>query len=208
MGIIEKQKISLSFRQRVIKRLFDIVFSIVGLFLFGWIIFIAWILAAIDTRSNGFFFQERVGRGGKLFRVIKVKTMSDVQQFQSSVTVSGDPRVTWLGAFFRKTKIDELPQLVNVFCGDMSFVGPRPDVPGFADTLVGDKRAVLSIRPGITGPASLKYRAEEHLLANLDDPESFNRYVIWTDKVQINLNYIANWSFVGDIKYIFKTLIF
>jgi lipopolysaccharide/colanic/teichoic acid biosynthesis glycosyltransferase len=108
--------------------------------------------------------------------------------------------------FFRRTKIDELPQLFNVLWGDMSFVGPRPDVPGFADRLEGVDRIILSVRPGITGPASLKYRDEEALLASQEDPERYNREVIWPDKVRINLDYVKHWSFAGDIGYILKTV--
>ena len=111
-----------------------------------------------------------------------------------------------MGRFFRKTKIDELPQLWNVLLGHMSFVGPRPDVPGYADKLTGVERAVLSLRPGITGPATLKYRDEEEILATQDDPEQYNREVIYPDKVQINLQYIREWSFLGDLRYILATV--
>ena len=147
-----------------------------------------------------------VGRDGKIFEVVKIKTMRPVLDFDTTVTSRGDPRITPLGAFFRSTKIDELPQLWNVLLGQMSFVGPRPDVPGFADILQGEERVMLSIRPGITGPATLRYRNEEELLAAHDDPESYNRNVIWPDKVIINLEYIRNWSLGNDIRYILKTV--
>jgi lipopolysaccharide/colanic/teichoic acid biosynthesis glycosyltransferase len=111
-----------------------------------------------------------------------------------------------MGRILRRTKIDELPQLWNVLKGDMSFVGPRPDVSGFADKLMGVERAVLSVRPGITGPASLKYSDEEVLLAKVEDPEVYNREVIWPDKVRINLMYIKNWSLVGDLRYLLQTI--
>ena len=166
----------------------------------------AWIVASIDTRSNGFFIQKRVGRNGKKFWVVKIKTMRPVAEFDTTVTRRGDPRITPLGAFFRRTKIDELPQLWNVLFGDMSFVGHRPDVPGFADKLQGEERAMLSIRPGITGPATLKYRNEEELLAAQDDPEAYNRDVIWPDKVRTNLQYIQEWSLWNDCCYIFRTI--
>lgn len=198
--------VSLSNRQFFIKRCFDVSFAFVGLLLTWWLILGAWLFASLDTRSNGFFVQSRVGRGGKLFRVAKIKTMRPDSQTSTTVTQSGDPRITSLGFFWRKTKIDELPQLWNVLIGDMSFVGPRPDVPGFADELVGEERAMLSLRPGITGPATLKYRNEEELLAEKDDPESYNREVIWPDKVRINLEYIRNWSLRLDIKYILQTI--
>jgi lipopolysaccharide/colanic/teichoic acid biosynthesis glycosyltransferase len=192
--------------QKAIKRTFDVVFAFLGLLATWWLILLAWIAASIDTRSNGFFTQQRVGKEGQLFKVVKIKTMRPDKRLQTTVTRSGDPRITPLGAFWRKTKIDELPQLWNVLLGDMSFVGPRPDVPGFADKLEGEERAMLSIRPGITGPATLKYRNEEELLAEQDDPEAYNQDVIWPDKVQINLEYIRNWSLKQDLKYIWKTI--
>lgn len=188
------------------KRVFDLFFAVLGLLAVWWLILLAWLAACIDTRSNGFFVQKRVGRNGKIFRVVKVKTMRPVAAFDTTVTRRGDPRITPLGAFFRRTKIDELPQLWNVLVGDMSFVGPRPDVPGFADKLQGEERAMLSIRPGITSPATLKYRNEEELLAAQDDPEAYNRNVIWPDKVRINLDYIQNWSLAQDLRYILQTV--
>lgn len=198
--------LALSARQALLKRCFDLVLALIGLNVTWWLIFLAWVAATIDTRSNGFFIQKRVGKNGKIFRVIKIKTMRPVAACDTTVTRRGDPRITKLGLIFRKTKIDELPQLWNVLLGDMSFVGPRPDVPGFADKLEGEARAMLSIRPGITGPATLKYRNEEELLAEQDDPEAYNRDVIWPDKVQINLNYIREWSLGRDIKYILETV--
>ena len=123
----------------------------------------------------------------------------------TTVTTANDPRITKLGSFFRRSKIDELPQLINVLIGDMSFVGPRPDVPGYADKLTGDDRIILSIRPGITGPASLKYRNEELILAKQADPEEYNRTVIYPYKVKINKSYVETWEFTGDIHYIWRT---
>ncbi|WP_419308085.1 sugar transferase [Chromohalobacter israelensis] len=190
-----------------IKRAFDLVMSAIGLVLSGWLILLAWLAASFDTRSNGFFVQQRVGKDGRLFRVVKIKTMRPSRELNTTVTRSGDPRITPLGRFFRKAKIDELPQLWNVLRGDMSFVGPRPDVPGFADSLVGEERRLLSIRPGITGPATLKYRNEEELLAAAEDPEAYNRDVIWPDKVRINLEYIRDWSLTADLRYIWKTVV-
>lgn len=188
------------------KRTFDLVFSALGLLAAWWLIVLAWVAASIDTRSNGFFIQKRVGRNGRTFQVVKIKTMRPIASFDTSVTRRGDPRITPLGTLFRRTKIDELPQLWNVFVGDMSFVGPRPDVPGFADQLQGEERAMLSIRPGITGPATLKYRNEEEILAAQADPEAYNRDVIWPDKVQINLDYIRTWSLGRDTQYILNTV--
>ena len=196
----------LSAGQAAFKRSFDFVVALFGLLVTWWLIFLAWIAASIDTRSNGFFIQKRVGRNGTIFKVVKIKTMRPVDSFDTTVTRRGDPRITPLGVFFRRTKIDELPQLWNVLVGHMSFVGPRPDVPGFADALQGEERAMLSIRPGITGPATLKYRNEEELLATQDAPEAYNHDVIWPDKVQINLEYIRNWSLRRDIHYILATV--
>ena len=188
------------------KRAFDLFFAAFGLVCLWWLVLLAWLVASWDARSNGFFIQKRVGRNGKIFRVVKIKTMRPVDSFDTTVTRRGDPRITPLGVFFRRTKIDELPQLWNVLVGHMSFVGPRPDVPGFADALQGEERAMLSIRPGITGPATLKYRNEEELLATQDAPEAYNHDVIWPDKVQINLEYIRNWSLRRDIHYILATV--
>lgn len=206
MDTARKSSIALSISQAFVKRAFDIICSTVGLALSWWLILLAWLAATIDTRSNGFFLQVRVGRNGKLFRVVKIKTMRPIPEINTTVTQRDDPRITRFGALLRRTKIDELPQLWNVLCGHMSFVGPRPDVPGYADRLRGSERALLSIRPGITGPATLYYRNEEELLAGQNDPEAYNREVIWPDKVRINLDYIRNWSLRGDFQYIIATV--
>jgi lipopolysaccharide/colanic/teichoic acid biosynthesis glycosyltransferase len=190
-----------------IKRLFDVFAAGFGVIAFSWLIVCAWVLASLDTRSNGFFTQERVGRHGKLFSVVKIRTMRVATGYQTTVTATNDPRITRLGAFFRRTKIDELPQLWNVLLGDMSLVGPRPDVPGYADSLKGEERELLlSVRPGITGPATLAYRNEEQLLAQQSDPQRYNDEVIFPDKVRMNLEYIRNWRFRDDISYIFQTI--
>jgi len=189
------------------KRLFDLLLSFVGIVLTWWIILLAWIISSIETRSNGFFVQKRVGKDGKLFNLYKIKTMKEVDGLNTSITTLNDARITKSGKFFRKTKIDELPQFFNVLIGDMSFVGPRPDVEGYADKLKGDDRIILSVRPGITGPASLKYKNEEEILAKVDNPKLYNDTVIWPDKVKINKEYIKNWSLKKDIEYIIKTII-
>ena len=198
--------VALSPAQRALKRSFDFIISLLGLLGVSWLIAIAWVLATLDTGANGFFVQHRVGRGGRLFKVIKIRTMRAHGGSMSTVTTAVDPRVTRLGRFWRKTKIDELPQLFNVILGQMSFVGPRPDVPGFADCLQGEDRIILELRPGITGPATLAYRHEEALLASVSDPERYNREVVYPDKVRINREYAQHWSFWGDIRYILKTL--
>jgi lipopolysaccharide/colanic/teichoic acid biosynthesis glycosyltransferase len=190
----------------IIKRLFDLTLSAVGLALLWPVILAAWAVASVETRSNGFFLQTRVGKDGRLFRVVKIKTMRPLEGIDTTVTTASDARITRSGRFFRETKIDELPQLWNILKGDMSFVGPRPDVPGFADRLEGDDRIVLSVRPGITGPATLKYRNEEEILARQPDPERYNREVIWPDKVKINKAYIRDWSLAKDLEIILKTV--
>ena len=138
--------------------------------------------------------------------MFKIRTMRPHCGSLWTVTTAEDPRVTRLGRFWRKTKIDELPQLLNVMIGQMSFVGPRPDVPGFADRLQGEDRIILELRPGITGPATLAYRNEEALLASVPDPVRYNREIIYPDKVRINREYIQKWSFWQDIRYILQTL--
>ena len=190
-----------------LKRAFDLLLALLGLLVSGWLIVLAWAAATVDTGRNGFFRQIRVGRNGRLFRLIKIRTMRDDAALTTTVTTKDDPRVTPLGQWLRRTKVDELPQLVNVLLGDMSFVGPRPDVPGFADALEGDDRIVLSVRPGMTGPATLKYRDEEELLAVQADPEAYNRQVLFPDKVRINREYVQNYRFLRDLKYIAQTVL-
>ena len=167
---------------------------------------IAFIIASIETKSLGLFIQKRVGREAKLFNVFKIKTMKSIEGLESTITTSSDMRITKSGKFFRDTKIDELPQLFNVLLGSMSFVGPRPDVEGYADKLEGEDRLLLTIRPGITGPASIKYKNEEEILAKQSNPKEYNDRVIWVDKVAINLKYIKEWSLTKDLYYIIKTV--
>ena len=152
------------------------------------------------------FKQQRVGKDGRLFTIYKFRTMS-VSHSGSTVSVAGEARITPLGATLRKYKLDELPELWNVLIGDMSFVGPRPDVPGYADKLQGEDRIILTLRPGITGPATLKYRNEEELLATVDNPQQYNDEVIYPDKVRINRQYAEHISLVTDIKIILATLL-
>ena len=189
---------------RFIKRSFDIVISLLGLSMLWPVIAVCWIIAKRDTGASGFFLQNRVGRGGQLFQVVKLRTMTSVDG--TTVTTANDPRITKWGAHFRHWKIDELPQLWNVLLGHMSLVGPRPDLPGYMDKLVGDDQRLLQLRPGITGPATLRYKKEEELLAEQSDPEGYNDQVIWPEKVRINLEYLDNWSLKRDICLIIKTL--
>lgn len=170
-------------------------------------VFVVIVVLIRKKMPNGpvLFRQRRVGQNGVLFTIYKFRTM-EANQSGSSVTVAGETRITPLGAVLRKYKLDELPELWNVFKGDMSFVGPRPDVPGYADKLEGADRDVLRLKPGITGPASLKYRKEEELLATVEYPQRYNDEVIFPDKTRLNLYYLNNYSFVKDIQMIFCTI--
>ena len=143
---------------------------------------------------------------GKLFPVYKLRSMRVIPGQQSNVTAGGDVRITKIGRILRQLKIDELPQLLNVLLGQMSLVGPRPDVPGFADELKGDDRIILSVRPGVTGITQVVIRDEEEILASVDDPETYNREVIWPQKIELNKQYIQNQSLFGDIKLILQTI--
>src|SRR5690606_14213086 len=156
--------------------------------------------ATIDTRQWGMFSQIRVGQHGGLFRIYKIRTLRNGPHRLGHLEKSA----TRLGVFLRQTKLDELPQLFNVLKGDMSFVGPRPDVVGFADRLEGEDRITLKVKPGITGPATLKYKDEELVLARQKDPERYNRTIIWPDKVEINKNYVQTYSFSLDLTCILK----
>lgn len=191
----------------MLKWLFDRTVSLIGL-LFLWPV-LAVVAILIKMKMPGgpaFFTQKRVGRNGRLFTMHKFRSMT-VSHSGSSVSVAGEARITPLGATLRKYKLDELPELWDVLIGNMSFVGPRPDVPGYADQLKGDDRRVLELRPGITGPASLKYRDEEELLAKVDNPIEYNDTVIYPDKVRINLYYLNHYSFIKDIQMILCTVL-
>ncbi len=190
-----------------LKFLFDRIVSLFGLLvLWPVLLFVALIIRIKMPGGPVFFTQKRVGKDGKLFTMYKFRSMT-VGHSGSSVSVAGESRITPIGAKLRKYKLDELPELWNVLIGDMSFVGPRPDVPGYADMLQGKDRDVLQLRPGITGPASLKYRNEEELLATVDDPKKYNDEVIFPDKVRINLYYLNHYSFLRDIQIIFCTVL-
>jgi lipopolysaccharide/colanic/teichoic acid biosynthesis glycosyltransferase len=187
------------------KRIFDIFFSSIGIAIFWPLIILCWIVAAVDTRSNGFFIHERVGRHGCIINVYKIKTMYASDGLRSPIASNNISSMTKSGFFFRKYKLDELPQLFNVLSGSMSIVGPRPDVPGYADQLEGSDRLILLLRPGITGPASIKYKNEEALLSAADDAVLYNDTIIWPDKVRINKQYFMDYSLLSDIKYIMQT---
>lgn len=189
------------------KRFFDFLASFLGILLI-WPILLA-ITILIRVKMPGapaIFRQQRVGQYGKLFTMYKFRTMKP-DHHGSSVSVAGENRITPLGAILRRYKLDELPELWNILCGDMSFVGPRPDVPGYADLLQGDDREILLLRPGITGPASLKYRHEEELLAEQSDPVVYNNTIIWPDKVRINRYYLHHQSWRTDLQIILATIL-
>ena len=190
----------------MIKWTFDRLAAFAGLLLLGWLLLVVAICIRVKMPGPVFFRQRRVGLGGRLFTMVKFRTMT-LNHGGSSVSVAGESRITPLGARLRRWKLDELPELWNVLVGDMSFVGPRPDVPGYADALTGEQRDILLLRPGITGPASLKYRNEEELLAAVDNPQEYNDTVIYPDKVRINRYYLHNYSFVSDIKMILCTVL-
>lgn len=181
--------------------------AFIGLLILWPVLLVVALLIKINMPGGSVIFkQQRVGRNGKMFTMYKFRSMT-VGHGGSSVSVAGESRITPLGAKLRHYKLDELPELWNVLIGDMSFVGPRPDVPGYADQLNGDDREVLKLRPGITGPASLKYRDEEDLLSEQSDPQRYNDDVIFPDKVRINRYYLYHYSFVKDIQMIFCTVL-
>lgn len=189
------------------KSVFDRCASLIGLFLLWPLLIVIAILVKIRMPGGPvFFLQKRVGQYGRLFTMYKFRTMR-VEHGGSSISVAGESRINPLGAKLRKYKLDELPELWNVLIGDMSFVGPRPDVPGYADKLQGKSRDILKLKPGITGPASLKYRKEEEILALQVNPHKYNDEVIFPDKVRINLEYLKTWSFRRDIEIIVYTIL-
>ena len=193
----------ISKRQLFLKRIFDFVLSLLLLPIVLLPLILLIVISSIDTKRYGIFSQLRVGQYGQLFKIYKLRTLKEERHRLGHL----DRSATRLGKFLRKTKIDELPQLYNVLIGDMSFVGPRPDVQGFADELIGEDRIILEVKPGITGPATIKYKDEETLLSRQLDPEMYNRTIIWVDKVEINKKYVLNWSFYLDLNIILKSIL-
>lgn len=183
----------MSAKQKIIKRVLDLFLSLVLIFLLVIPILILILIAAIDTNSSGIFIQKRIGLNSKSFYIYKLRTLDRKEQ-----------RASRIGVFFRKSKLDELLQVFNVLKGDMSFVGPRPDVSGYADKLKGEDKIILSVRPGITGPASIKFRNEEEMLNN--DSLDLDERTLWKKKVEINKIYIKEYSLQKDLGYMFKTI--
>lgn len=181
------------------KRIFDVFFAMLSLLIFSGLMVFTWFAAALDTQTNGVFIQERIGQFGKKIKVYKLRTM------QVTAVSQGD-QISKIGKFFRQYKLDELPQLFNVLKGEMSIVGPRPDVAGYYDELKGENRKILELKPGLTSLASLKYFNEEYLLQCQENPLEFNDTILFQDKVQMNLRYYKEQSFWGDIRIIAKTI--
>lgn len=224
MGLVDRDTV-IAFYQKIksmiLKFLFDRIVSFLGLlFLWPVLLFVAMLVKIKMPGGPAFFVQKRVGKNGKLFNCHKFRTMT-VNHNGSTVSVAGDSRITPLGAKLRHYKLDELPGLWDVLVGNMSFVGPRPDVPGYADRLVGDDRDVLKLRPGITGPATLKYRLEDEMISEYvahkqaagdtrtmqEIAVEYNDNVIYPDKVRINCYYYRHYSFFKDIQMILCTVL-
>lgn len=178
------------------KVVLDFTFAVIWTVLLMPLLIILFIVTSLDTSSNGIFYQKRIGQYGKSFVIFKFKTIHEQTRKCSEI-----------GQILRKCKLDELPQLFNILKGDMSFVGPRPDIEGYYDKLEGADRKVLELKPGLTCEASIKYRNEENLLKNQQDPLAYNDEILFPNKVKMNLDYYENMSFENDIKILFKTLI-
>ena len=191
-----------------IKHLFDKTAALFGIIILSPIMLIIFIIHKIVMPGGSFIFkQERVGQHGRIFNIYKIRTMkTDGEKNNNFVTTAKDDRILPFGKWLRRTKLDEIVELINVLKGEMSLVGPRPDVKGYADKLDGEDRKILELRPGITGPASLKYINEEDILAKVDNPQQYTDEFIFPDKVKINLDYYYNRSFWGDIRIILNTI--
>ena len=189
----------------LLKRIFDVIASFFGLLILSPFLLVAGLLVKFSSEGPVLFTQERIGRNGIPFTIFKFRTMF-VDHGGSSVSVRGEKRITPIGAVLRRFKIDEFPELWNILIGDMSFVGPRPDMPEYIARLQGEQREMLSLRPGLTSPASIKYAREEELLSLVPDPQKHFDEVIWPDKTRMNLEYIKRRTFIGDIVLILRTV--
>ena len=193
----------LSRGNNMVKWFFDRALSLVLLIVLMPVLLLVAIVILLTSGAPVFYIQERIGQNAKPFKLIKFRTMKGEEE--SPVAAAELNRITRVGRWLRRTKIDELPELLNIFVGDMSFVGPRPDVAGYADKLEGDDRRLLTMKPGLTGVASLKYRNEEDLLAAQPNPQEYNDKVIWPDKVRLNLLYMERQSLWLDVKVLICT---
>tara|TARA_B100000902_G_C27187985_1_gene852385 strand:+ start:58 stop:660 length:603 start_codon:yes stop_codon:yes gene_type:complete len=190
----------------LLKRFIDLTFSFFGLIILLPIFILISILIKVSSNGPVIFVQKRIGQFGNPFDMYKFRTMIDKSSGQNHITTINDKRVTKVGKFLRKYKLDELPELFNVFIGNMSLVGPRPDVPGYADVLKGEDRKILELKPGITGIACLTYANEEKLLATKEFPKVYNDTIIWPHKVTLNLKYYYHNNIFMDFRIIFSTI--
>ena len=189
------------------KRFFDLICSFVGFIILSPLLVLVAIFIKLDSKGPIFFFQERMGKDGKIFKLIKFRSMHvDPVQEKKGFTPGDRSRITKVGKFIRKTKIDELPELINVIKGDMSLVGPRPEVPNYKHIYTGKYKEILSLKPGITDPASIKYKDEEEILAKYDNPEEIYVNRILPDKLEMNLRYKDNITFFNDLRIILATI--
>jgi len=188
--------------QKILKRSFDIIVSFFALCVLWIPLLLLVVIASVETGKSGLFYQKRIGMNARPFMMFKIRTLKGKNHTIEEL----NSHQTFVGKWLRKTKIDELPQFINVLFGSMSIVGPRPDVAGYADKLQGEDRIILSVKPGITGPATIKFKNEEALLLSQDNPKEYNDTVIWPEKVRVNKEYIKNWSFAKDINCIFKSI--
>lgn len=186
----------MSKKQKIIKRILDVILSLLLLPLLTPVLIVLIIIATFDTGLFGVFTQERVGLNACSFSIFKIRTLNK------------EGKASRYGRFLRKYKLDEFLQIINVLIGNMSFVGPRPDIKGFADTLKGEDRIILSVKPGITGPASIELRNEEAILMEQSNPEEYNLEYLWKRKVELNKEYVQNYSVLKDVQYMVKTVLY
>jgi len=189
------------------KRIFDIIISVFAIIILSPLFLLISIVIKLTSKGPIFFIQDRIGLKGRVFKIIKFRTMINDHNSLNVVSIKNDSRITVVGKILRKYKLDEIPELINVLFGSMSLVGPRPDVPGYVDLLKGENRKILTLKPGITGPASLKYFNEEEILSSKKNPKDYNDKIIFPDKVKINLDYYYKNNIWIDIKIIFATIL-
>jgi len=189
------------------KRILDIIISVFAIIILSPLFLLISIVIKLTSKGPIFFIQERIGLNGSIFKIIKFRTMINDHNSLNVVSIKNDSRITVVGKILRKYKLDEIPELINVLVGSMSLVGPRPDVPGYVDLLKGENRKILTLKPGITGPASLKYFNEEEILSSKKNPKDYNDKIIFPDKVKINLDYYYKNNIWIDIKIIFATIL-
>lgn len=193
--------------EEFIRRAVDAATAIMALTVASPVLLVMMIAIKLDSPGPVIFRQTRVGRYGEPFQILKLRTMrQDAESQGGQLTVGADPRVTRVGYFLRKWKLDEIPQLVNVVRGEMALVGPRPEVPRYVDMYTDEQRRVLAVRPGITDPASIKFRNESELMAGQSDPESYYREVLMPSKLSINLAYLEDRSLLSDIRVLLETV--